>query len=220
MKRAYSDYCNEAIENSNQVINFEDWCELRKLQSSQFQFWYLILSMELIILALIQSFREANFVLHKDALSELYLTSLPTTISTTHDGFQITSEILWCLSNSSTAKCVDDARLELFARKQRSYKSIPPTRAALMQHLKRSAYQAKCIWSQATVCQPETLSPADWGWTKESNIWKTCWTTLPPIATSCQELTKCGCKMECRGNCKCYRFNLPCTALCSCTCLD
>ncbi len=37
---------------------------------------------------------------------------------------------------SSTAKCVDDARLELFARKQRSYKSIPPTRAALMQHLK------------------------------------------------------------------------------------
>ncbi len=114
---------------------------------------------------------------------------------------------------SSTAKSVDDARLE-------PYKSIPPTRAALMQHLKCSAYQAGCIWSQATVCQPETLSPAVWGWTKEADIWKTCWTTLPPIATSCQELTKCGCKMECRGNCKCYRFNLPCTALCSCTCLD
>ncbi len=71
MKRAYTDYCNEAIGNSNQVINFEDWCELRKLQSPQFQFWYLILSMELIILALIRSFREANFVLYKDALSEL-----------------------------------------------------------------------------------------------------------------------------------------------------
>jgi len=28
---------------------------------------------------------------------------------------------------SSTVKCVDDARLELFARKQKSYKSIPPT---------------------------------------------------------------------------------------------
>ncbi len=94
------------------------------------------------------------------------------------------------------------------------------TRAALMQHLKRSAYQAGCLWSQPTVCQPETLSPADWGWTKEADIWKTCWTTLPPIATSCQELTKCGCKMECRGNCKCYCFNLACIALCSCTCLD
>ena len=121
---------------------------------------------------------------------------------------------------SSIAKCVDDARLELFARKQKSYQSIPPTQAALVQHLKRSAYQAGCIWSQATVCQPEILSPADWGWIKEVDIWKTYWSTLPPIATSCQELTKCGCKMECHGNCKCYRFGLPCTALCSCTCLD
>ena len=25
---------------------------------------------------------------------------------------------------------------------------------------------------------------------------KTCWSTLPPIATNCQELTNCGCKME------------------------
>jgi len=39
------------------------------------------------------------------------------------------------------------------------------------------------------VCQPDTLSAADWGWTKEADIWKTCWTTLPPIARSCQELT-------------------------------
>ena len=71
MKTAYTDYCNEAIENSNEVINFEDWCERRKLQSPQFQFWYLILSMELTILLLIRSFREANFALYCDALSEL-----------------------------------------------------------------------------------------------------------------------------------------------------
>ena len=121
---------------------------------------------------------------------------------------------------SSTATCVNDARLELFARKQKSYQSIPPTRAALVQHLKPSAYQAGCIWSQATVCKPETLSSTDWGWIKETDVWKTCWSTLPPIATSCQELTKCGCKRECHGNCKCYRFGLSCTALCSCTCLD
>lgn len=121
---------------------------------------------------------------------------------------------------SSTATCVNNARLELFARKQRSYQSIPPTQAALVQHLKRAAYQAACIWSQATVCQPETQSPADWGWIQEADIWKTCWSTLPPIATNCQELTKCGCKMECHGNCKCYRFGLTCTALCSCTCLN
>ena len=71
MKTAYTDYCNEAIESSNEVINFEDWCERRRLQSPQFQFWYLLLSMELTILALIRSFREANFGLYCDALSEL-----------------------------------------------------------------------------------------------------------------------------------------------------
>ena len=35
------------------------------------QFWYLILAMELTILALIRSFREANFALYCEALSEL-----------------------------------------------------------------------------------------------------------------------------------------------------
>ena len=90
---------------------------------------------------------------------------------------------------SSNANCVDDARLELFARKQKSYQSIPPTRAALVQPLKRFAYQAGCIWSQATVCQPKTLSPADWGWTKEADVWKTCWSKLTLIAASCQELS-------------------------------
>ena len=71
MKTAYTDYCSEATENCDEVINFEDWCERRKLQSPQFQFWYLILSMEVTILALIRSFREANLALYCDTLSEL-----------------------------------------------------------------------------------------------------------------------------------------------------
>ena len=70
MKTAHTDYCDEAIENSDEVINFEDWRERRKLQRPQFKFWYLILAMELAILALIRSFREANFELYR-ALSEL-----------------------------------------------------------------------------------------------------------------------------------------------------
>ena len=122
---------------------------------------------------------------------------------------------------SSTAKHVDEARLELFARKQKSYEAIPPTQAALLQHTKRAAFQAGCIlWSQSTVCQPETESPADWGWVQKGNMWQIYWTTLAPIAESCQQLTKCGCKTDCCGRCKCYRFGLKCTALCSCKCLD
>ena len=46
---------------------------------------------------------------------------------------------------SSSTEAVDDARLELFSRKQRSYEAIPPTRSALAQHIRRAAYQSACI---------------------------------------------------------------------------
>ena len=109
----------------------------------------------------------------------------------------------------STTTCVNDARLDLFARKQRSYEAIPPTESALLQHNKRAAYQAECVWSQATVCRPEAQSPANWGWIKHDQVWKICWTTLPHSAASCQELTKCGCKTECHGRCNVIAWASP-----------
>jgi hypothetical protein len=45
-------------------------------------------------------------------------------------------------------------------------------------------------------------------------------TSFAPIAASCQELLKCGCRISCSGNCKCFRSELPCTALCSCNCSE
>lgn len=71
MKTAYDAYISEALESGQDVISLADWQERRKCQSPQFQFWYLILAMELTILALIRSFREANFALYCEALSEL-----------------------------------------------------------------------------------------------------------------------------------------------------
>jgi len=59
---------------------------------------------------------------------------------------------------SSAASCVNEARLDLFARKQRTYGAIPPTRAALREHAKRAAYQGEVIWGQATASNPETSS--------------------------------------------------------------
>ncbi|KAJ8387985.1 hypothetical protein AAFF_G00147760 [Aldrovandia affinis] len=126
--------------------------------------------------------------------------------------------VVMMYDRSSTAEGVDDARLDMFARKQRPYEAIPPTRSALKQHVKRAAYQAGCIWSQSTVRQPETQTPANWGWTKKGDLWQIVWTELSPIAESCQQLTKCGCKSECCSRCKCYCFGLTCTALCSCRC--
>ncbi|XP_042206651.1 general transcription factor II-I repeat domain-containing protein 2-like, partial [Homarus americanus] len=46
-------------------------CKQRRLESSQIQFWNLVLDMELTIFMLIRSFREGNFKLYLEALSEL-----------------------------------------------------------------------------------------------------------------------------------------------------
>ena len=124
--------------------------------------------------------------------------------------------VITMYDKNSTADGVDDAIFDLFARKQRSYDAIPPTRSSLAQHVKRATYQAACVsWSQATARQMHTESPANWGWQTSDDIWQVVWMTLPPIAQSCEQLTKCMCKNECCGRCKCYHFGLQCTQLCT-----
>ena len=48
--------------------------------------------------------------------------------------------IITMYDRSSEATDIDAVRLDMFARKQRSYETIPPTKAALVQHTKRAAY--------------------------------------------------------------------------------
>ena len=43
---------------------------------------------------------------------------------------------------TSSKTSVNDARKQLFAQKGRALDAIPPTRAALVEHAKRAAYQA------------------------------------------------------------------------------
>ena len=52
---------------------------------------------------------------------------------------------------SSADVNVNDARLIVFARKQRPYDAIPPTQSALKLHSKRAAYQGGIIWGPATL---------------------------------------------------------------------
>ena len=47
------------------------WCQKPRKDSPQFNYWNLILTMELTILSLVRSFREANFVLYRQALCAL-----------------------------------------------------------------------------------------------------------------------------------------------------
>ena len=56
---------------------------------------------------------------------------------------------------SSDVTTVNEARLDLFARKQRPYDLIPPTQAALKEHAKPAAYEAGYVWGQALERHPQ-----------------------------------------------------------------
>ena len=91
---------------------------------------------------------------------------------------------------------VNDARKWLFTQRSRSLKNIPPTQAALIQHIKWASYQASC-WNMAMTLVPELPNPEDWGWWKDDTEWHPLWTTLPEASESCRELVRCGCKKGC-----------------------
>ena len=111
---------------------------------------------------------------------------------------------------------VNEARKYLFTQKSRSLENLPPTLAALEQHIKRVCYQSNC-WNQALNPNPDLPSPADWGWKEEQTGWQPVWTTLPEASRSCSELVCCGCKKGCTRRCKCFKAALQCTALCFCS---
>ena len=66
-------------------------------------------------------------------------------------------------NRTSDLVSVNDARRWLFTQKSRLLENIPPTQAALKQHIKRTSYQAY-YWNEALTLHPNLPSPADWGW--------------------------------------------------------
>ena len=130
---------------------------------------------------------------------------------------QLERFVVLLYDRTSSKMEVNDARKQLFAQKGRALDAIPPTRAALVEHTKRAAYQAGHCWGQALTPSPVLPSPEEWGWTMDGEIWMPFWTSLPDVTKSCRELVRCGCKKGCRGRCSCVKADLRCTALCTCT---
>ena len=95
----------------------------------------------------------------------------------------------------STCSTVNETRKELFTRKGRMIDSIPPTKDALWNHLKRAVLQGAYIWSQLLNPYVDIPTAASCGWKKGDQNWEPIWTTLPPASKACQELIKCGCDM-------------------------
>ena len=63
---------------------------------------------------------------------------------------------------------VNEARLRLFTSGKKSLDTLPPTPAALYQHI-RSAIIQGTVWSQATLVHMDIPDFQDWGWHKDSS---------------------------------------------------
>ena len=70
---------------------------------------------------------------------------------------------------TSSQMCVISDRKQLFAQKGRTIDGLPPTKAALVQHIMRPAYQAGHCWGQTIVPPPELPSPSQWGWNESTD---------------------------------------------------
>ena len=121
-------------------------------------------------------------------------------------------------SKNCNAELVNDARKLMFSHSLRSLDSIPPTKNALFQHIKRALLVAAFIWKQSLSKTPEIPKPIewDWEWNTRTKEWVPYWTDMSDVSQACSLLIHCGCSVACKGNCNCHRAVLRCSNLCKC----
>ena len=113
---------------------------------------------------------------------------------------------------------VNEAQQMLFTHNLINLECIPPTKAVLYQHVKRTVFVSVFIWHGA-LARELRLSPlADygWEWNTHAEAWVPYWTHLEDVRIACSLLLSCSCNKACKGRCKCYRGGLRCTPLCKC----
>ena len=118
-----------------------------------------------------------------------------------------------------SASTINEARHQLFTSGSRNLEArLPPTQAALFEHIKRAILQSCFIWKQSVLCQQKIPNFANWGWifNMQKKKWVPIWISLPDASSACQLLWHCGCMVASQGNCKCYKARMLCTSLCKC----
>ncbi|CAC5416585.1 unnamed protein product [Mytilus coruscus] len=93
---------------------------------------------------------------------------------------------------------------------------LPPTKDAMLKHMKRANFQAK-IWKSAL--EHNTVpSPNNHGWIVKNNLISINWLDLPPALDALLILISCSCKAGCANKrCSCVRQALSCTDGCKCS---
>ena len=125
-------------------------------------------------------------------------------------------EAFFCkIYSASDAASINEVRASMFV-KGHTIERLPPTRDALLFHIKRSHYQT-LVWRQAHLQHPVLPPPETMGWkvTDESLVPELA--SLPPVPDACEELLSCACTTGCRtARCKCRRSHYSCVASCKC----
>ena len=128
--------------------------------------------------------------------------------------------VILLYDRTNTGADINKARQQIFSRRP-NVKQIPPTRAAVEQHVKRATYQGGHVWGQTLLANPTLPSPTSWGWTKtDDGCFEPYWTALPEASKACYELVRCNCNLKKKGcvenKCTCKISVLECTYLCGC----
>jgi hypothetical protein len=89
--------------------------------------------------------------------------------------------VILVYDGTSEKDCVDSVRKHLFTKKGRQMEYLPPSKAALTEHVKRACYQAGYCWAAALETTPQMPSPSEWGWQKVADKWEPFWTCLAPV---------------------------------------
>ena len=124
---------------------------------------------------------------HDVTAALLNLMTTPVVIS--DDTMQLIERfIIMLYDRTAEHSSVNSARQYFFTQKGWQISNIPPTRDALLQHVKRAAYQGGHVWSQTLVVDPALPSPSEWGWHLEDSKWHPLWMTIPEADKCCPEL--------------------------------
>ena len=105
-----------------------------------------------------------------EAIPELWVTfaqlsNAPSTVSE-EQLKQIERFVVLLYQKSCSLTSVNEARKHMFSH-SRKIENSPPTCSALVQHVRRAAYQAGHIWGQSLTADPLLPPPEEWDWEKK-----------------------------------------------------
>ena len=69
--RAYDRYRLTCTSDGQDVLGFKHWCDWREQVCPQFQYWAIVMELELCIMVYVRSLRQGSFTMYLDALTEL-----------------------------------------------------------------------------------------------------------------------------------------------------